>query len=299
MGLIFLFIDGIGLGTTGAENPFENNNLTGFSILTGGQKMTVRADTISETGHLFKAVDARMNVDGLPQSGTGQAALFSGENASKILGRHFGPYPHSAIRFLLEEHSLFKKAADKDLRAHFINAYPDIFFERASARNRWSCTTLMTRSAGLTLNRVEDVLQGEAVTAEIMQDVWRSQLSLQVPEISPDEAAKRVVMKLKHNNLVLYEYYLTDKAGHSMDPDMAAWALERLDAFIEGILRYMDTSTDTLLLTSDHGNLEDLGIKTHTLNNIPLVVMGKNARDFSEVKSITEITPAIISSLQP
>jgi 2,3-bisphosphoglycerate-independent phosphoglycerate mutase len=298
MGLIFLFIDGIGLGAPGSANPFESNALAGFLKLTAGQKLTAKADRINEPGHQFKPIDARMNVDGLPQSGTGQAALFSGENASRILGRHFGPYPHSSIRYLLEKHSLFIKAREQNLKTHFINAYPDIFFERASVRNRWSCTTLMTRSAGLTLNRVDDVLKGEAITAEIMQDVWRSQLSLEVPEISPEEAARRLVMKLETKDLVLYEYYLTDKAGHSMDPDMAVWALERLDAFIQAILGLLDTSTDTLLLTSDHGNLENLGIKTHTLNDIPLAVLGKNASDFSEVRSITDITPAILSSLE-
>ncbi|MFU8861604.1 MAG: hypothetical protein ACNA8K_14395, partial [Cyclonatronaceae bacterium] len=174
MALIFLFIDGIGLGKPGNGNPFESNTLPGFSKLTAGQKMTASSDRINEPGHQYKPIDARMKVDGLPQSGTGQAALFSGENASVILGRHFGPYPHSAIRYLLQEQSLFIKAREKNMTPHFINAYPDIFFERASARNRWSCTTLMTRSAGLALNRVENVLQGDAVTAEIMQDVWRS-----------------------------------------------------------------------------------------------------------------------------
>lgn len=299
MALIFLFIDGIGLGKPGNGNPFESNALPGFSKLTAGQKMTASSDRINEPGHQYKPIDARMKVDGLPQSGTGQAALFSGENASVILGRHFGPYPHSAIRYLLQEQSLFIKAREQNLTTHFINAYPDIFFERASARNRWSCTTLMTRSAGLALNRVENVLQGDAVTAEIMQDVWRSQLSLEVPEITPEVAAGRVVNKAQKYDLVLYEYYLTDKAGHSMDPDMAVWALERLDAFILAILRLMDTSTDTLLLTSDHGNLEDIGIKTHTLNDIPLVAIGKHARDFSEVSTITDITPAILQTMQP
>jgi 2,3-bisphosphoglycerate-independent phosphoglycerate mutase len=299
MGLIFLFIDGIGLGSPGNENPFVSNALPGFSALTAGQKLTASSDRINEPGHQYKAIDARMKVDGLPQSGTGQAALFSGENASEILGRHFGPYPHSAIRYLLEEKSLFIKASEQNLTAHFINAYPDIFFERASARNRWSCTTLMTRSAGLTLNRTDDVLHGEAVTAEIMQDVWRSQLSLEVPEITPEEAAGRVVNKARKFDLVLYEYYLTDKAGHSMDPEMAVWALERLDAFILAILRFMDTSNDTLLLTSDHGNLEDIGIKTHTLNDIPLVAIGKHAGYFSEVRTITDITPAVMSSMKP
>jgi 2,3-bisphosphoglycerate-independent phosphoglycerate mutase len=298
MGFIFLFIDGIGVGKAGASNPFSTKDLTGFGRLAGGQKMVLGADHITSSDHLFKTIDARLGIEGLPQSGTGQATLFSGENASVVIGRHFGPYPHSGIRFLLEKNSLFHQITGSGKSAHFINAYPDVFFERASARNRWSCTTLMTRSAGLNLNRVEDVLRGDAVTAEIMQDVWRSQLSLDVPEIKPDEAARRIVRKADEFDLVLYEYYLTDKAGHSMNPEMAGWALERLDSFISAILEHMDTSRHTFILTSDHGNLEELGIKTHTMNDVPLVAIGRNAHDFSEVRSLTDVTPALLDSMR-
>jgi 2,3-bisphosphoglycerate-independent phosphoglycerate mutase len=295
MGIIFLFIDGIGLGSPGDENPFSRENLPGFSRLTGGQQLTAGFVRIAEPAHLFHAADAKLGIDGLPQSGTGQATLFSGINAAVILGKHFGPYPHSGIRFLLEKQSLFHQMNEKGKTSHFMNAYPDIFFERAGSRNRWSCTTLMARSAGNTLNRLQDVVNGEAVTAEIMQDVWRSQLGLDVPEITPADAAMRLVRKADEYDLVLYEYYLTDKAGHSMDSGMAKWALERLDSFVVGILDALDSSEHTLLLTSDHGNLEDIRIKTHTMNDVPVIAIGKHAGAFASVQSLTDITPALLS----
>src|SRR5690606_16052864 len=108
--------------------------------------------------------------DGLPQSGTGQATLFSGQNASAMIGKHFGPYPHSGNKHLLKIHSLFNQLISRNKLVHFINAFPNVFFERAKLRNRWSCCTLMTQSAGLQINSENDVISGNAITAEILQD---------------------------------------------------------------------------------------------------------------------------------
>jgi 2,3-bisphosphoglycerate-independent phosphoglycerate mutase len=222
------------------------------------------------------------DVEGLPQSGTGQTSLFTGENASKKIGKHFGPYPHSKIKPLLKKKSLFHKTLEIGKKPHFLNAYPDIFFEKSEKRNRWSCTTLMAKSAGVTLNRLEDVLNEKAITAEIVQWAWRDMLNLDVPEIEPEEASKRVLNSLKENDLVMYEYYLTDKAGHAQDREMAERVLSVLDRFLLHIIQNLNEK-DTLVITSDHGNLEDLSTKTHTRNPVPLFVKGdaesfKNAR---------------------
>ncbi|MDQ2998229.1 MAG: aminotransferase class I/II-fold pyridoxal phosphate-dependent enzyme, partial [Chloroflexota bacterium] len=52
---------------------------------------------------LFKAIDATLGVDGLPQSGTGQTALLAGFNAAALHGRHQPHVPPVALRALLAE----------------------------------------------------------------------------------------------------------------------------------------------------------------------------------------------------
>src|SRR5699024_8806138 len=131
------------------------------------------------------------------------------------IDRHFGPFPHSGIKYLLEEESIFLKAQQRGKKCTFINAYPDIFFQKARQRNRWSCTTLMTKSAGIGLNTAEDIKRGCALTAELTQQAWRDQLHIKVPIISPEDAADRLIEQSVHADLLLHEYYLTDKAGHS------------------------------------------------------------------------------------
>jgi hypothetical protein len=294
MAVYFVFIDGIGIGESGNQNPFSKHNFPNLNTLWGDQILCSSSESFSAPGHLYKAVDANLGVEGLPQSGTGQTALFTGVNVSEEIGKHFGPFPHSACKPYLKENSLFKDLISRDKKPHFINAYPDRFFEFAERRNRWSCSTLMVKSAGLHLNRIEDVRKGRALTAEIMQDYWREKISVDVPEITAREAGERFYRVGQHNDLTLFEYYLTDKAGHDQKMDKAVDVLTRLDGFLKGFFAQAEFDHDTLIVSSDHGNLEDLSTKTHTRNPVPLVVMGRNAEQFNVCQSILDVKEVIL-----
>lgn len=297
MAVIFLFIDGVGLGRDDDTNPFYHTDYTGFSALAGDQAFSGNAEEIHEKKHLFKKVDATLGVEGLPQSGTGQATLLSGENAAQVIGRHFGPYPHSGIKYLLEEESLFLKAQRQGKKCHFLNAYPYIFFKKAEKRNRWSCTTLMTKSANITLNTAEEVKREQALTAELTQETWREQLQIEVPVIRPEEAADRLINQSVNYDILLYEYYLTDKAGHSKDKTKAARFIHTYDRFLGRLMEQKPVET-SLVLCSDHGNVEDLSIKTHTYNKVPLACVGPGAPIFNEAQSIQDVTPGLLKILQ-
>jgi bisphosphoglycerate-independent phosphoglycerate mutase (AlkP superfamily) len=57
----------------------------------------------------------------------------------------------------------------------------------------------------------------------------------------------------------------------------------------------LDQKKITLIICSDHGNLEDISAKTHTRNPGLTITAGKNAsKIYSDVKDITQIKPAII-----
>lgn len=293
MAVIFIFIDGVGLGEDTSENPFSENRYESFEILTNGFFNRDAKEVVS-SDQLFKPIDANLGVEGLPQSGTGQTALFTGRNAAKEIGKHFGPFPHSGIKPFLKKESIFHavKAAGKS--PYFINAYPPIFFKHAEKRNRWSCTTLMTKSADMKLNSTEEVLNESALTAEIVQNAWREKLGIDIPKISPTDAAQRLLNIVPDYDLVLYEYYLTDKAGHKQKHEDAERVLKPLDEFLLHIIKNKK-SRDTLVITSDHGNLEDLSTKTHTRNEVPLFVMGESAQKFQSTESLTDVKDGIIS----
>jgi len=297
MSVIFLFIDGVGLGEEKDTNPFYNAHYPGFSAMAGGQIFGQKAQKIVENTHLFKHVDANLGVAGLPQSGTGQTTLFSGENASKEINKHFGPFPHSGIKHLLKKQSLFIKAQEMDKSCQFINAYPEIFFKKRKETGRWSCTTLMTKSADLRLHTTKDVKNEQALTAELTQSAWQEKLDIDVPEISPKQAAARLLKQSRNTDLLLHEYYLTDKAGHSQELEKADNYLSDYSNFLQHLIDEVPEST-TLVLCSDHGNIEDLSTKTHSRNSVPLFAYGNGALNFKQASSIMDVTPGILETLR-
>lgn len=297
MAVLFLFIDGVGLGDPNPDNPFHRKTYEAFSFMTAGQPFIREAGPVDRDHHLYKAVDATLGVEGLPQSGTGQTALFTGENASHLIGKHFGPYPHSGIKHLLREQSLFIKAQRLEKSCRFINAYPPVFFENARKKNRWSCTTLMTKSAGIPLHTPRDVEEGGAVTAGITQQAWKEKLDMDVPVITSESAAKRLLAQAEKYDLILSEYYLTDKAGHNQDVEQAHQVLSVYDEFLMALIRAKKPE-DTLVLSSDHGNVEDLSQKTHTLNKVPLFVYGPGKEYFKNATNILDVTPGILEVLK-
>lgn len=297
MALIFNFIDGLGIGPGAGYNPLSQRTWEGLEFFSGSPLYKERFEERVKNGQVVKSADARLEVEGLPQSGTGQTTLFSGHNAAKYLGRHHGPFPHSKIKPFLGEPSMFGQARKQGYRCHFMNAYPDRFFEMAEKRNRWSCTTKMCIENGIRLNREEDVWNDRAITAEIYQDVWRKRLGIDLPDIDEYRAAQRLSAAAAEHDFLLYEYYLTDKAGHAMDPVEAAEALNRIDRLLQAVAGVIDFQQHLLLICSDHGNVEDLSGKTHTLNPVPLMAYGIGADEFKSVNTLTEVTPAIINWL--
>lgn len=294
MGLIFFFVDGMGIGTFGAHNPLSQGKLTFFQELSGNGSLDINTPSSASQNFVYTPIDARLGVEGLPQSGTGQTALFTGINASKHLGKHFGPYPHSGIKPFLENESIFHKLTTGGLASIFLNAYPPIFFEHANRKNRWSCTTLMAKSAGLPLRTTSHVMDGTAVTAELFGNYWREKLGIKLPKRGPREIAEIVLNMANNYDFVLYEYYLTDKAGHDMNLQFADDILSALDSVIYEIL--LQNTAHTFLLCSDHGNIEDLSTKTHTLNSVPLIASGENVSAFKDCTSILDIPKAILKT---
>ena len=76
---LLVFVDGIGLGRPGAHNPFDGAPVSLLAPLAGGA-----ADARVAVG----ALDATLGHPGLPQSATGQATLFTGDDAVAVAGGH-------------------------------------------------------------------------------------------------------------------------------------------------------------------------------------------------------------------
>lgn len=149
----------------------------------------------------------------------------------------------------------------------------------------------------MTFNTVDDLLAGRAV----YQDYTNRQLIDRGEEVelrTPEEAADVLAAVVANHRFTLYEYFITDKVGHAQDVTAARLVLQNLARLIRRLLERLDLEMTTVVLTSDHGNIEDLSTKSHTLNPVPTMVWGARKESISRrINSLTDITPAIIDAL--
>ncbi|HSR69032.1 MAG TPA: peptidase [Acidobacteriota bacterium] len=288
MGVIVVFIDGIGLGEKApGRNPlacFEPRVLRLFRRSPGpfpaaGRCLETRVD---------------MGVEGLPQSATGHTALWTGRNAAQHIGRHLSGFPTPALRGLIQDHSLFRRLKEAGKNPTFANAYRPVFFEK---RPRWvSASTVMCESAGVPLRTVEQVRRGRALYMDLSNRVLLEH-GLVERTRTPQRAAQVLLSLAGDYDLVLYEYFLTDIVGHRGDMQSAVPLLEQLDLFLASLVQGLGKD-GSLLVTSDHGNIEEIDHPRHTFNPVATLLWGPVSEAFpAEGLEITDITPALLRFL--
>ncbi len=298
--LMMIFVDGWGIGKNDPGiNPFVRFK---FNFLNDFFRFipTIKKGTHSSRYFSIRPVNATMGVEGLPQSGTGQTAIFCGFNASKYIGKHFGPYPYSTLKPLIQKKNIFTELELRNYKTYFTNAYPQKFFDYLNnGRRTLSVTTYSYLSAGKKLNDVNDLLKGKAITAEITNEIWNSKLGYKLPFRKPQKSGKIFYEISEEYNFNLFEYFLTDYAGHSQDFDYAFDVIQKLDGFLEGIVSNMNFEKDTLIIISDHGNIEDLSVKTHTRNPAIAIFIGKHHKKFAEnLRYLYQLKSKVINYLE-
>lgn len=249
------------------------------------------------------ALDACLGVPGLPQSATGQAALLTGINVPAELGHHYGPKPDPEVAAFLKNGSVFSQIRARGRRAALLNAYPPAYFQAIqSGRRLYSAIPLAVTAAGLSLHSVEDLTQGLAISADFTGQGWHTHLKLpNAPILEPAQAGRRLTDLAQGLDLAFFEYWLTDYAGHEQNMDQAINLLESFDQVLGGLLATWDDAAGLVLLTSDHGNLEDLSTRRHTANPVPGLLIGapELRQRFAEgMHDLTDITPRIMKMIE-
>ncbi|MBI2416347.1 MAG: alkaline phosphatase family protein [Ignavibacteriales bacterium] len=292
--ILLVFLDGVGIGEANAEkNPFFKYGFKTFDTFFK-QRPSLENQTLQKGNAVLFPIDAIMGVGGFPQSGTGQTSIFCGINAQQHLDMHFGPYPHSSLLPLIEEHNIFRWYKEHNLQAVFANAYPKAFFTYLKTHTRrLSATTICYQSAGYRLYKSAEVYKGKALTAEITNERWNTKLGYHLPVITPELAAKRLLKIAQLHDFTLYEYFLTDYIGHGRYPLEFMNFYHEIDNFLYTLLTNIPEDV-TLIVVSDHGNLEDISVKTHTYNPALGIAAGKHARWIAgEIVQLKDIKNAI------
>jgi 2,3-bisphosphoglycerate-independent phosphoglycerate mutase len=290
MSVVLFFIDGLGIGTRGAQNPLDG--------LPEAAPLAIFQDEEPEVifdGRLVRT-DACLGVEGRPQSASGQTTILTGINAPAALGYHKQGFPNEALREILSNHSIFLQLKRARIAPNtFANAYRQKFFE---TRPRWvSATTVAVEAAGMYFRDLDDLQAGRAVFQDYTNEMLIER-GLALSRRTPEQAAEILARISSEHRFTLYEYFITDKTGHAQDMEAARLVLANLARFVRHLLSRLDLTRTTVLLTSDHGNIEDLSSRNHTLNLVPTLIWGEHKETVAaRIRNLADITPAIVEVL--
>lgn len=289
--ILFLFIDGVGLGSDDPEiNPLAAASMPNLRSLLGGPPL---AGTPSRDGRelTYRQLDAGLGRAGLPQSATGQTALLAGLNGAEIMDGHYGPWPGPTLRKQLTEGTLFHVAPGT---VRFANVYPPGYFRAIEdGRARVNVPVFAAKSAGVELLDLDDYRAGRGLAADLT-GAYLHGVDPSLEELSPSDAGRRLARASQDACFTFFDLWLTDRIGHRGTFEEAVSFARDLDAFVGGIVGAL--AGVTLLLTSDHGNFEDKSVRTHTTHPVPLLAVGPEAAAFRQCTSILDVYRAVRST---
>jgi hypothetical protein len=291
---LLLFVDGVGLAPEGEDNPLATVPMPALAARIGGALTFERVG--GGDGWRLAALDATLGVPGSPQSATGQTALFTGTNAPAELGRHVPALPGPRLGALLAEHSVLRRAGEIGRSAVFANPFsPRYFAEVEGRRRRHSATTLAALAGRERLRDLDDLAAGRACAWDVTRESFRA-WEPSVEPVPAELAGRHLAALAGDHDLTLWETFMTDLAGHRRREWTAEEALGRLDGLLGGLFAAASAEL-TLLLVSDHGNLEESRHGSHTRSPVPLLAIGPDAEAFGHLLRIDELTPRLLERL--
>ncbi|GAB1420173.1 metalloenzyme [Anaerolineales bacterium] len=295
MRILFLFIDGIGLGDADPEtNPFTLAHTPTLDLLSNGKKWLRSTERQVSERAVFQPIDPNMGVAGRPQSGSNQATILTGLNIPSIIGRHYGPKPDEQTRNIINQDNFFIELKANGKKAALLDAYPPTLLANIKrGKTLPSSIQQAAISSGQDLFTIEDVINGTALTAEYTGEEWRTHLKLDsIPLYSPEAAGEKLVELALNYDFAFHSHWITDYVGHRGPMESAIKLLERIDGVLSGILQKWDDHQGLVVLTSDHGNMEKIGDRKHTENAVPLLVIGDAKEAFSEtINDLSDLVP--------
>ena len=303
MHCLLFFLDGIGLGSSDPQtNPFARQVMPSLSALLDGRQLLAESFHIQPQHSArtsWLSLDACLGVPGLPQSATGQAALLTGLNLPALLGKHDGPKPTPEISAYLKNGSLLKTLHQSNHSVVLLNAYPPRYFSALQSGYRLPGAIAMAAlHAGVSLRTTQHLQAGLALSADFTGQGWHDHLHLpDVPVISPRQAGERMAQLSARSSFSIFEYWLSDIEGHHQHIEAACELLTTLDDAIAGLVQSWSDEDGLILITSDHGNLEDLSTRRHTFNPVPLILIGAPHLRHRFLAGMTTENPGLVSDL--
>lgn len=300
--VIFLFLDGVGLGEDDpAVNPLAAAHYPTLDRLLAGRKPVATTGRLSTATAELIPADANLGVAGRPQSATGQTAILTGINAPQQLGEHYGPRPDDRVRAILRQANLFGRLHEQGLRTYFCNAYPQGYFDAINRGKRLlSAIPYAATVAGQALPTAYDLYAKRALAADFTNQGWRDHLAYADAPVFDAAAAGAQLWQIAQDyHFTFFEHWQTDVLGHRGDLAAAVANFQHFDGFLAGLLQAADLAQTLIVVTSDHGNVEDCRHGKHTTNPALTLLVGAARRHYAmQIQTLADFAPVISAFLQ-
>lgn len=122
------------------------------------------------------------------------------------------------------------------------------------------------------------------------------------PEMNISEVTQSVIQSINSRkyDCIILNYANPDMVGHTGNIDAAIKAVESVDKAVGQVVEEIEKNNDVLLITSDHGNIEQMidystgEVNTaHTTNLVPFILIGKENVKLKSGK-LADIAPTIL-----
>jgi len=304
---IFIFLDGVGFGAEHPSNPFFSGRYAYLPLFPSGG--------ILPDGRPVGLLETACSLPGIPQSATCQTALFTGCSGKSLGPGHKQGYPDTRLRRLIRNSNLLSSLQRMGKKACYLNAYPfhAHFFQHPHLRLEADGTIsfssefppLWQRMISVTTCLMLSILQPPFGETDIRnrislyQDFSNRSLREQganLPEFTPEEAGEILFRASRSCDFLLYEFFQTDIYAHRRSFAECTELIGTINRLIETLVTRLDPGQDTLIITSDHGNIEDLNTIGHTRNPVPFIVWGAgHERLVPHVDRLETVTPGLLS----
>jgi len=139
------------------------------------------------------------------------------------------------------------------------------------------------RQAGVALRTWTDVRRDEGLTSSMTHEL-ESRFNMaffdQQPLLlrSPEEAAEILGRLTAGHDFTFYKYQIPDLVSHTGRIDQAREVFEIIERFVEAVLKQIDPAAASVIVTSDHGHLEQLGSsRGHPKSKVPTWHFGSDS----------------------
>ena len=123
------------------------------------------------------------------------------------------------------------------------------------------------------------------------------------PEMSAFEVTDKLVEAITSGDYdaIICNYANGDMVGHTGNFDASVKAVEAVDKCLGRIVKTIEESGAELLITADHGNVEQMvdpttgqPLTSHTNGPVPLIYVGTAAAEFKENGALSDIAPTLL-----